>query len=164
MWKRDAGGGGLVPVRRCAGDRQLKLGGSDRLRRPICLHLGGWKGRSGALCAGDSICPNERPRMHYERAQMASAPCLLGPEERSVVLNAIQDTCAGSDYVLNAVHVRTNHVHVVVSGEDDPEGVMGRMKGRASFELNRLEGRSRKRWSRHGSTRYPWTKEERLSV
>ena len=99
------------------------------------------------------------PRMKYERLRMKSAPYLWGSEERSVVLDVIQDVCAGSCYVLSAAHVRTNHVHVVVAGDADPEGVMGRIKGRASFELNRIEGRSSKRWSRHGSTRYLWTDE-----
>ena len=95
---------------------------------------------------------------------MTANPYALGPEERLIVLKAIQDVCAGCGYALNAVHVRTNHVHVVVGAQDDPEDVMGRLKGRASFELNRCDGRSRKRWSRHGSTRYLWTEEEVVSA
>ena len=95
---------------------------------------------------------------------MAANPCALGPKDRLIVLKAIQEVCAGCGYTLIAVHVRTNHVHVVVSAQDDPEAVMGRLKGRASFELNRCDGRRRKRWSRHGSTRYLWREDEVVSA
>ncbi|MDA0205631.1 MAG: transposase [Acidobacteria bacterium] len=112
-------------------------------------------------CApGTAYAEASAARMKYERSRMGADPCLLGPEERFVVLKMIQNVCVRCGYTLNAAHVRTNHVHVVVAGDDDPEDVMGRMKGRASFELNRLSGRSKKRWSRHGSTRYLWTEEE----
>ena len=66
-------------------------------------------------------------RLKYEFSRMTANPYALGPEERLIVLKAIQDVCAGCGYALNAVHVRTNHVHVVVGAQDDPEDVMGRL-------------------------------------
>jgi REP element-mobilizing transposase RayT len=57
-----------------------------------------------------------------------------------------------------AAHVRTNHVHAVVESEVRPEKVMNAFKSYASRGLNRLkpEKSDRKRWARHGSTRWLW--------
>jgi hypothetical protein len=55
-----------------------------------------------------------------------------------------------------AAHVRSLHVHVVVTGGTTPEKVMNDLKAYASRALNETEpGKAgRKRWTRHGSTRY----------
>jgi len=52
--------------------------------------------------------------------------------------------------------VRTNHVHVVVEAEVQPERVMLEFKSYASRALNNLglDGPDRRRWARHGSTRW----------
>ena len=49
-------------------------------------------------------------------------------------------------------------MHVVVEAEVRPEKVMNDFKLYASRGLNRLgrEGSDRKRWARHGSTRWLW--------
>ena len=59
---------------------------------------------------------------------------------------------------LLAAHVRTNHVHVIVEAEVQPEKVMNDFKAYASRALNRLDGHEpgRRRWARHGSTRWLW--------
>ena len=63
---------------------------------------------------------------------------------------------------LLAAHVRTNHVHAVVEADLRPEKVMNEFKSYASRELNRLgrDGPDRKRWARHGSTRWLWRDED----
>ena len=59
---------------------------------------------------------------------------------------------------LLAAHVRSNHVHAVVQAEAPPERVMNYFKAYASRRLNqmRLDEPNRKRWARHGSTRWLW--------
>jgi hypothetical protein len=54
--------------------------------------------------------------------------------------------------------VRSNHMHTVVEAEVPPERIMNDFKAYASRHLNRmgLEGPGRKRWARHGSTRWLW--------
>jgi len=49
-------------------------------------------------------------------------------------------------------------VHTVVEAEAPPERVMGDFKASASRRLNgmRLDEPKRKRWARHGSTRWLW--------
>lgn len=61
-----------------------------------------------------------------------------------------------------AAHVRSNHVHVVVSAKDKPEKVMKDFKAYTSRRLTEagFDNKNRKRWSRHGSTVYKWTEED----
>jgi hypothetical protein len=62
------------------------------------------------------------------------------------------------DWHLLAPHVRSTHVHAVVEAENLPDRVMGDFKAYASGILNRLrlDRPGRKRWARHGSTRWLW--------
>ena len=80
----------------------------------------------------------------------------MDKQRRGIVLSAIVEHAAYKQWRLHAVHVRTNHVHVVVSGNIEPERIMNAFKSYASRALNAAEldiGR-RHRWTRHGSTRY----------
>ena len=79
-----------------------------------------------------------------------------------MVLASIQKHCAHRGWKLLAAHVRSNHVHIVVEAEARPERIMNELKSYASRELNRLgrDGPDRKRWARHGSTRWLWKHEE----
>ncbi len=49
-------------------------------------------------------------------------------------------------------------MHVIVEAEDRPESVMNSFNSYSSRALNRIgkEGRERKRWARHRSTRWLW--------
>ena len=60
-----------------------------------------------------------------------------------------------------AAHVRSNHVHIVVEAGARPERIMNDLKSYASRCLNRLglDEPNRKRWARHGSTRWLWKPE-----
>jgi REP element-mobilizing transposase RayT len=73
-------------------------------------------------------------------------------------LEAIQEVCLHRGWGLLAAHVRSNHVHLVVDTETSAERVMGDCKAYASRRLNRmrLDEPNRKRWARHGSTRWLW--------
>ena len=81
---------------------------------------------------------------------------------RAIVLQAIQGVCEFKGWQLNAVHVRTTHVHVIVDTEQRPELVMNSFKAYASRALTAagLDARENRRWSRHGSTRYLWTRDD----
>lgn len=89
---------------------------------------------------------------------MNQAPYSLDRDGRAAVLEATQEVCLQRGWNLLAAHVRTNHVHVVVEAEVRPEKVMNDFKSYASRGLNRLgrDGSGRKRWARHGSTRWLW--------
>jgi REP element-mobilizing transposase RayT len=95
-------------------------------------------------------------RAWRERDLMDQAPYRLDTPSRSAVLDAIQQVCSHRQWMLLAAHIRTNHVHTVVEAEAKPEKVMSDFKSYASRRLNETvpEGQNRKRWTRHGSTRW----------
>jgi REP element-mobilizing transposase RayT len=78
------------------------------------------------------------------------------------VLDALREACLHRGWSLWAAQVRANHVHVVVEADVRPEKIMNAFKSYASRGLNRLgiDGPDRKRWARHGSTRWSWKDED----
>jgi REP element-mobilizing transposase RayT len=79
-------------------------------------------------------------------------------EERSAVDRAIRRVCEHRHWPLHAVNVRSNHVHVVVSGGTPPEHIMNALKswGTRSLGEANLRAAGTKVWARHGSNRYLW--------
>jgi len=93
--------------------------------------------------------------------RLEHAPIALGAAARAVVEAAIRDRCVHANWVLHAVNVRTNHVHVVVGATAPPERMMNQLKSWATRRLLLAAEISdgTRPWSRHGSTRYLWTTE-----
>ena len=99
---------------------------------------------------------------NFEREQMTRPPYYLDEPRRKIVLKTIIEVCNYRKWDLIAAHVRSNHVHVVVSAKDKPEKVMKDIKAYASRRLTEagFDNKDRKRWSLHGSTVYKWTEED----
>ena len=93
---------------------------------------------------------------------MNQAPYKLDAPRGVLVLQALHGVCQRRGWKLLAAHVRTTHVHVVVEALAPPEKVMNDFKVYASRSLNKagLDLSDRRRWARHGSTRYLWTSQE----
>ena len=89
---------------------------------------------------------------------LAQPPYTLDASRARVVLDAIRSVCDHRGWVLHAAHVRSSHVHVVVGTDGKPEQAMGSFKAYASRALTAagFESEGRRRWSRHGSTKYLW--------
>jgi hypothetical protein len=96
---------------------------------------------------------DEREQLAAER--MTEPPYFLPEATRTICRDAIVAICQEKQWRLLALHVRTNHVHVVLSANREPSRLMSELKARASRDLN-LAGTDaqEKRWSRHGSTRH----------
>ena len=105
---------------------------------------------------GNRLLDAQPGRVAAETARMDQAPYFLDGECRRAVLEAIREVCLHRGWNLWAAHVRTNHVHVVVEGDTAPERIMNDFKAYASRRLNLsgLDAPGRRRWSRHGSTRW----------
>jgi REP element-mobilizing transposase RayT len=88
----------------------------------------------------------------------SAKPFLLDGARRETVEIAIRDVCSIREYLLCALNVRTNHVHLVVSASVEPNRLMSAFKANATRELREagLVGSDQKVWSRGGSTRYLW--------
>lgn len=107
---------------------------------------------------GSRVLDGDPQLAAIKRGRMPQPPYYLDPGRRDAVLAAICAHCGHKVWGLLAVHVRTTHVHVVVEAEVRPEKVMNELKAYASRELNRrgIDGPNRRRWARHGSTRWLW--------
>ena len=86
----------------------------------------------------------------------------LSQEMREAVTSAIAVVCETRSWQLHAINARTNHVHVVVSGNEDPERMMMTFKAYAtrSLRAERLIAQERRMWARHGSTIAVWNQRE----
>ena len=105
---------------------------------------------------GGRLAEASPARVAVKLHQMDQAPCCLDGDRRATVLGALREVCFHRGWSLRAAHVRTNHVHAVVEADVRPETVMHAFKSYASRGLNRLgiDKPDRKRWARHGSTRW----------
>jgi REP element-mobilizing transposase RayT len=94
----------------------------------------------------------------FEYALLSQPPYILDKPRRHVVLNTIIEVCKYRGWFLWALHVRSTHVHAVVSAQVNPEKILGEFKAYSSRRLNEagFENKDRKRLQRHGSTKYKW--------
>jgi REP element-mobilizing transposase RayT len=111
---------------------------------------------------GMPVLEHDTGREQYERRQMSEPAYSMTPVEREIVCQAIVELSLERDWRLVAAHVRSNHVHVVITADRDPGRIMSELKARASAKLNQagFDNSTRKRWTRHGSTRYLLTEDE----
>ena len=95
-------------------------------------------------------------RAALERRLMNQPSYILDQPRRDAVLAALLERASQRGWSLIAAHVRTNHVHVIIDADATPERVMNDLKSYASRHLNSLglDTPDRKRWARHGSTRW----------
>lgn len=103
--------------------------------------------------------PFLQPDAEFERGRrslMKMATYSLDASRRAVVLAAICRHTGLRAWPLYTVHVRTNHVHVVLTAPVAPERVMNELKAYCSRALKEVEPMAHevKRWTRHGSTRW----------
>ncbi|HHN77223.1 MAG TPA: hypothetical protein ENK11_00915 [Phycisphaerales bacterium] len=87
---------------------------------------------------------------------LKNEPFLLTHEARPCVHDAIVSVCEHRGWLLHAVNVRSNHVHVVVAANPQPERVMAGFKSWATRALREsgFAENGQRVWTRHGSTRY----------
>jgi REP element-mobilizing transposase RayT len=120
---------------------------------------------------GTPVLETDQNRINMVESQMAAKPYTLKePHWREAVLASIKQVCEFKQtWALLAAHVRTTHVHLVV-GLPEPtrvEKALEVFKAYASRALTHLDGittTNQRRWARHGSTRWLWTKESILSA
>ena len=111
---------------------------------------------------GNRLAEFNAQRVAAKREQMDQESYFLDRDRRVIVLDCLRNGCVHRGWVLWAAHVRTNHVHVVVEADLRPGMVMNALKSYASRGLNQMgiDGPDRKRWARHGSTRWLWKDED----
>ena len=107
---------------------------------------------------GSRLVEADPKRVSAEQHLMDQPPYCMDRSRRETVLSALLERSSQRGWNVLAAHVRTNHVHIVVEADARPERVMNDLKSYASRCLNRAEmdQPGRKRWARHGSTRWLW--------
>lgn len=111
--------------------------------------------------AGEPLIPRNAGLHRYRKSLMSAPEYRMEAEERATVLAAIRQHADFRGWSLLAVHVRTNHTHIVVVGETKPERMMTEFKAYATRALHRTNPTEsqQKYWTRHGSTRWLNTEE-----
>lgn len=83
----------------------------------------------------------------------------LDSKQRKIVEQTIREVCKFKDWVLHAVNVRTNHIHIVVStGNHSAKSALNAFKAYSTKKLrhNNLWNFEHSPWSDKGSERYLW--------
>jgi REP element-mobilizing transposase RayT len=84
---------------------------------------------------------------------------VLRGEERILVNRTLVEVCRHRAWALLAAHVRTNHVHVVMTATGQPARLLGDLKAWSTRRV--IEARHRppgaRLWVRGGSVRQLWT-------
>ena len=98
-------------------------------------------------------------RQTHDRRLLRGQPLLLHPKQRQCVESAVREVCEHRSWVLHAVNVRTNHVHLVLNiGTGNPGRAMNDLKAYATRRRRRdgLWREPHSPWADRGSKRYLW--------
>ena len=103
--------------------------------------------------------PRNAPWNGVNERTLKHPPAALDAARRRAVKAAIHETCDLREWELQALNVRTNHVHAVVSARCKPERVLSALKANATRSMREAGcwANEHSPWSAGGSRRYLWT-------
>ena len=106
---------------------------------------------------GEPYLPESDAWERHNRKQRKGDPFILRARERQAVQKAIRETCSIRKWHLQAVNVRTNHIHIVVTADRKPEQVLN-AKANATRQLReaQLWQHEFSPWADKGSKRLLW--------
>jgi REP element-mobilizing transposase RayT len=107
------------------------------------------------------ISPNPQ-WLDHNKQQLKDRPLLLNSRQRAIVESAVRETCEKRKWCLEAINVRTNHVHAVVSiGYQSAERALAACKANATRQLRErmLWSSKNSPWAEGGSKRYLWNEQ-----
>jgi len=106
------------------------------------------------------IPPAEEWR-NYNESRLRAKPLILRAKHRKAIDKAIRETCEIRKWWLQALNVRTNHVHSVVSANRKASLVLNAFKANATRQLrqDRLWPHSFSPWADKGSKRKLWNEQ-----
>ncbi|HSV15731.1 MAG TPA: transposase [Tepidisphaeraceae bacterium] len=104
---------------------------------------------------GKPLAPTNEGREQWPRENASESPIELTIEQRRLVEEAIRDLAARYRWLIHAIAVMRDHVHVVISAARDGEQLRDAIKAVASKWLNKQSGK-RTWWAEGGSAKYLW--------
>ena len=105
--------------------------------------------------------PSNDKWQQYNEQQLKAKPLILRARHRKAIEQTIRDTCTRRGWFLQAINVRTNHVHTVVSANRKPGLVLNAFKANATRRL-REDGLwlyAFSPWADKGSKRRLWNEQ-----
>jgi REP element-mobilizing transposase RayT len=98
----------------------------------------------------------------HRRSQLNHDPMKFDARKRAVIREAIEADCSHRKRSIEAISVRTNHVHLVVLTSEDPSLVVKNVKSWATRRLREegLVAVDRPVWTEGGSKRWLWNGED----
>jgi len=111
---------------------------------------------------GKGSQPADTERQGFAESLMRETACTLNPEQRRLVEDTIAAHCRIRGWTLHAVNCRTNHVHVVVAADRDPNEIREQFKAWCTRKLKEWqrvhappeEPIRTKWWTERGSDRF----------
>jgi REP element-mobilizing transposase RayT len=104
---------------------------------------------------GEPLAPTNQGREDWAREHATDEPVELTIEQRIVVEEAIRDLAKRYGWIIHAIAVQRDHVHVVISAARKGDELREAIKAVASRWLNQ-KFRKRKWWAEGGSAKYLW--------
>ncbi len=107
---------------------------------------------------GSAYIPPNQAWESYNKQQLRAKPLILTAKHRKEIETAIRETCSIRKCSLQAINVRTNHVHTVVTANREPDAVLSAFKANATRQLREAElwKYPFSPWVRKGSRRKLW--------
>jgi len=108
----------------------------------------------------NDLIPPKPSLESYEKQIQKNPTITFEPEQRQIILETTREVCTHRHWRPYAIHVRTNHVHVVAAADAAPEKALHDFQAYATRRLREKYPalNDRKIWTRHGSTRYLWNR------
>jgi REP element-mobilizing transposase RayT len=102
--------------------------------------------------------PQNETWRHHNQQQLKAKPLILKAKQRRSIEAAIRETCTIRKWLLQAINVRTNHVHTVVSANRKAGLVLNAFKANATRRLREdgLWPYAFSPWADKGSKRKLW--------
>jgi REP element-mobilizing transposase RayT len=110
--------------------------------------------------------PANEPWRQYKVALLTQPRVTLNRGQRKVTEVSIRETCKIRRWDLWAVNVRSNHTHLVVTGDRAPRKILNALKGNATRKM-REAGHWLKAgtpWARGGSMKWLWIERELVAA
>jgi REP element-mobilizing transposase RayT len=110
---------------------------------------------------GTPYVPPNQLRYRYNLQRLKTPPLLLSGAQRHAIEYAVNETCLIRRWSLLAFNVRTNHVHTVLSADEDPERILTALKANATRQLRQdsLWLHDFSPWAAKGSKRNLWNEQ-----
>ena len=97
---------------------------------------------------------------NYKSSIMKYPEVNFDKSQRRTVLETISKHCRIKNWRLFALHVRSNHVHMLVKSEVHPDKILNEIKAWSTRKLRQAGYDFEKVWTKSGSTQYVFTFEK----